>query len=213
MFVCYVYVFRYYISVAVLEVLKNHYDLLLNALPDCAPIENFKLMKLLEKRYLTNTADSMFPTIPESKQEIFDFLIKTSKSDWQLLGLSTIIESLILPLFPSKLVAVEVFRNGNFVCVVCLDTLYISTVHMYVWYSLKATSLSLKADLQAYHSNSRFTVSSPQVEFYNLAIIITLYLNCDGYLCKGILFQLKVMFYKALYCINNNLLFCPLMFL
>ena len=120
MFVNYVYVFRYYISVAVLEVLKNHYDSLLNALPDSVSNENLKLMMLLEKRFFANTADSMFLAIPQSKQEIFDFLIETSRSDWQLLGLSTIIESLILP---SKLVAVEMFRNGNFVCVVCLDTL------------------------------------------------------------------------------------------
>ena len=36
------------------------------------------------------------------------------------------------------------------------------------------------------------------MEFYNLAINTALCLSYDGYLCKGMLFQLKATFYKAL---------------
>ena len=51
-----------------------------------------------------------------------------------------------------------------------------------------------------------------QVEFKNLAVNTALHLSYDGYLCKEVLFQLKAIFYKVLYCINN-LQLCPLVFL
>ena len=123
------YIYMYAHFVAVLKVLRDHYDQLLDALPICPMDKNFKMFELLQLRCVAIT-DCVFHTFPQSKQEIFDFLIISSYNDWQLLGLCTIMESLIQQQDPGKLVVIEIFRNGKLLYL-CTVT-YVCTCVYYI---------------------------------------------------------------------------------
>ena len=79
------------------------------------------------------------------------------------------------------------------------------------WHSSKATSQNSLATHKL-TTRTHCLEYQVQVEFKNFTVNTALHLSYDGYLCEEMLFQLKAMFHKALYCINN-LQSCPLVFL